>query len=113
MSPNWQAQVCARTLKVKTMLHQNRIHLSTCQGEFVRSLVTFDNTSCGNHSQEAVTRVRRKLCMDEVQGLPLCGERCHMINFHCDANLQLGKEIWKFLGRLAPIHTTLLPTHAV
>ncbi len=110
MYPNWQGQVCSRTLTVETMLHQHRMHHSTCQGEFLRSLVTIDNTSHGDHRQEAVTGVQREVYIDEVRGLPLCGEWCHMINLHCDARVRLGEEIWKFLGHLAPILMTLLPT---
>ncbi len=104
---------CSCTLTVETMLHQNRIHRSTCQAEFVRSLVTIDNTSRSDHSQEAVTHVWFELCMDEVRGFPLRSEQCHMINLDCEARVQLGKEIWKFLGCLAPIQMTLLPTHSV
>ncbi len=47
---------CSYTLTVETMLHQNRIHRSIYQGEFVRSLLTIDNMSHSDRSQEAVTR---------------------------------------------------------
>ncbi len=73
------------------MLHQNKIHRS------------IDNTSCGDHSQEAVTRIWCELYMDEVRGLPLHGEWCCIKNLQCDVCVRLGKEMWKFLGHLAPI----------
>ncbi len=55
----------------------------------------------------------RSILLKPIVALLVCGERCRMINLHCNTCARLGKEIWKFLGCLTPIQLTWLPTHTV